>query len=161
VVDVWAPWCAPCRAIRPSLTHLAQEFSGRVDLWELNADEAPDVVSGLGIAGIPTLVVFHQGKELGRRTGMQPEDMLRELFVAAEQGSSPPPRRLSISDRVLRGGAAAFLAWLGLANGPSWWLLILAAVVAFSAVYDRCPIWRALAPRIQRAWRRQTEGGAP
>ena len=161
VVDAWAPWCAPCRAIRPSLARLAEEFRGRVDLWELNADESPDIVAGLGIGWIPTLIVFQRGIELGRRTGAQSEATLRELFAAAEQGAAPPPRRLTTFDRAARGGAALFLAALGLSAGPSPWLLLAAGVLAFSAVYDRCPVWQAIAPRLRRALRRPAEGGAP
>ena len=162
ILDVGAPWCPPCRAIRPTLARLAEEYRGRVDLWELNADEAPELVRGFGIVGIPTLVVFHQGKESGRRTGAQPEPALRELFLAAEQGAAPPARHLAAPDRWLRGGAAAGLAVLGLAKGSTWWLLVAAGLVGFSAVYDRCPIWQAFSPRMRRAWRRASvhTGGA-
>jgi thioredoxin 1 len=154
ILDVWAPWCPPCRAIRPSLTRLAEEFRGRVDLWELNADQAPELVRGFGISGIPTLLVFHQGQETGRRTGAQPETALRELFVAAEQGTPPPARHLTMPERWWRGATSVALAVLALATGPTWWLLVAAAIIGFSAVHDRCPIWQALAPRMQRAWRR-------
>ena len=69
VVDFWAPWCIPCRAIKPVVEKLGEEYAGRVDLWEVNADEQPDLLRSLHIYGIPTLIAFHHGQEVGRRTG--------------------------------------------------------------------------------------------
>lgn len=69
VIDLWAPWCGPCRAIAPALKKLAAEYDGRVDLWKVNVDDEPDVACGLRVMGIPTLMVFRGGKQVARITG--------------------------------------------------------------------------------------------
>lgn len=80
VVDFWAPWCGPCRAIAPILDKLAGEYEGRLTIAKVNTDE--DVVNAgqLGIQGIPTLIVFKGGKEVARLVGSRPEGQYREIF---------------------------------------------------------------------------------
>ena len=68
VVDIWGPWCAPCRLIEPALRELEQEYQGRVDLVRLNADEDPESARDRGVIGIPTLIaVSAGGEEIARR----------------------------------------------------------------------------------------------
>src|SRR5512139_2039650 len=83
VVDFWAPWCGPCRAIEPVVKKLGADYAGRVDVWKVNADEQPDVLRSLRIFGIPTLVAFNQGQEVARRTGVASPGTLSTLFEAA------------------------------------------------------------------------------
>jgi thioredoxin 2 len=69
LVDVWAPWCGPCRAMAPMFERAAQELEPNVRLIKLNADNAPHVSSQLGITGIPTLLLMRGGKVISRRSG--------------------------------------------------------------------------------------------
>lgn len=58
VVDVWAPWCTPCRMIAPALQGLAGAHTGAVDVWKINADDEPGLARALGVLGIPRLIVY-------------------------------------------------------------------------------------------------------
>lgn len=150
VVDIWAPWCMPCRAIEPAVKKLETEFAGQVDVWKVNADENAKLVQSLAVRGIPTLIVFRHGQEVTRSIGARSPSALRDLFTAALEGETPPKRGIAPTDRVLRLVAGAAILALGLFSGPSWLLMGVAGLVLFSAVYDRCPIWQALAPRLGR-----------
>lgn len=80
LVDFWAEWCAPCRAIAPILVELAAELDGKLNIVKLNADEHPDVVNRFGILGIPTLILFAKGEEKVRITGARAkEQLLKEI----------------------------------------------------------------------------------
>ena len=151
IVDVWAPWCLPCRTLSPMLEQARLQHDGRVEVLKLNADEAPDEVRRLGVLGIPTLIVFRNGQEVARRTGLPSPGELNALFDAALTGQPQPGAGPSRTERALRLFAALALFGLGAFTGPSWVLLAVSALVAFSAVYDRCPLWRAIRARIQGA----------
>lgn len=86
-LDLWAPWCAPCRTISPLLEQLAGEFAGRCKLVKVNVDDAPSVQARLGVRGIPTLVVLRDGREVGRQVGAAPLGQLRAwLQSSLERG---------------------------------------------------------------------------
>ncbi len=76
MVDVWAPWCGPCRALAPVIDALARRFADDVRFGKLNADEAPEVVARFGIEGIPTQLLFLRGKLVDRVVGVQPHEAL-------------------------------------------------------------------------------------
>ena len=157
VVDFWAPWCGPCRTIEPVIKKLGADYVGRVDVWKVNADEAPDVLRSLRIYGIPTLVAFHDGQEVARRTGAASPATLATLFESALSGVKAVKSGPAPLDRLLRlaiGSALFILAFQGHFSGLSWLAAGLGAVVAFSAVYDRCPIYRAVSGRLS-AWLRK------
>jgi len=80
LVDFWAEWCAPCRAIAPILDELADEKDGSLRIGKLNVDEHPDVAQELGVMGIPTLLLFAKGEEKARIVGARPKEaLLKEI----------------------------------------------------------------------------------
>jgi thioredoxin 1 len=83
VVDFWAPWCSPCRAIAPILEKLAGEYEGRLTIAKVNTDQEVENASHLGIQGIPTLIIFKDGKEFKRLIGSRTEGAYREAFESA------------------------------------------------------------------------------
>jgi thioredoxin 2 len=77
VVDLWAPWCGPCRMISPALEEVATQLRGRMKLVKVNVDESPATASRFGVQGIPTLLVFDQGRLVDRSVGAQGAGALR------------------------------------------------------------------------------------
>src|SRR5918995_1069730 len=73
LLDLWAPWCGPCRMIAPTLEELAKEMAGRVRVAKLNVDENPSTATRFQVRSIPTLLVLKGGKEMERITGVQPK----------------------------------------------------------------------------------------
>ena len=76
LVDFWAEWCAPCRAITPILEEIAVEYETKLRIVKLNADEHPDVVRKLGVMSIPTLILFAKGEEKTRIVGARAKQQL-------------------------------------------------------------------------------------
>ncbi len=150
VIDFWAPWCGPCKMVKPILEKLAAEYDGRVDLWQINADENPDLLKALGIYGIPTLIVFHNGSESMRHVGAKPASVLNEMFASLASGKTPAPAGLANGERLFRMGAGLAVAGLGLATQSHWIVFVVSGILLFSAVYDRCPIWKAVTTQFKK-----------
>ena len=144
VIDLWAPWCGPCKAVKPALEKLAREYSGRVDLWEINADEQSDLLRRLRVYGIPTLIAYRGDQELLRYVGAKSDSVLRSLFETLSLGAVPAPAGLTSLDRLLRFGSGLAIIALGLASHSNWLLILMGGVVLFTAIHDRCPILRAV-----------------
>ena len=152
VVDFWAPWCGPCRMVEPVLKNVGKRYDGQVDVWKINADEQPDLLRKLRIYGIPTLVGFNAGQEVARKVGVASQADLSDLFEAALSGEKPPSPGLTIVDRILRvaiGLALFLLAYTGDFRGIFILIALLGGAAIFSAVYDRCPVWQAIVPRVK------------
>lgn len=82
LVDFTAAWCAPCRALSPIVERMAAQLAGRVRVCSVDADECPNLASRFGIRAMPTLVVFHRGREVSRRIGLTNEEGIRKLLGA-------------------------------------------------------------------------------
>lgn len=81
LVDFWAPWCGPCRAVAPTVDALAIEFEGRAKVVKLNTDEESDIAVKLGVGSIPTLMVFKNGEMVERVVGNRPKSELAALLT--------------------------------------------------------------------------------
>jgi thioredoxin len=92
VVDIYAPWCAPCRELSPMLERVAPGFTNAVRFVKVNYDEAPDVARAYGIDGIPTLLMFRRGQLVSRLPGLPTEMALKaELGFLATGQAVPGP----------------------------------------------------------------------
>ncbi len=80
VLDFWAEWCGPCKAIAPILKDLAKDYDGRVKIAKLDVDSNPNTAAEFGIRGIPTLLVFKGGKEVDRIVGAAPKGTYQQLI---------------------------------------------------------------------------------
>ncbi len=76
LVDFWAPWCAPCRALAPIVEEIAQEFKDTVKVVKLNVDDNPETAIRYGIRGIPTLLLFVNGKVVEQFVGLTTKDRI-------------------------------------------------------------------------------------
>ena len=92
LVDMWAPWCGPCRTIAPMIDELATEMAGRVRFAKMNVDDNPATSSRFAVRSIPTLLVLKDGREVDRIIGVRPKSEIakrleRVLVPATSAGS--------------------------------------------------------------------------
>ncbi|MBI3292489.1 MAG: thioredoxin [Elusimicrobia bacterium] len=76
ILDFWASWCAPCRAVAPILDELAVKYQGKLAVGKVNVDEHQELAAQFGILNIPTLIFFKGGQEVDRVVGVQPKSQL-------------------------------------------------------------------------------------
>lgn len=111
LVDFWADWCAPCKAMAPVLERLAREYDGRIVVAKLHVDEFPEVRQRYGAQSIPTLMLFNGGKPAMRLSGFQSEAALRPYFERhalpeplPEPEPEPPAQDLEAAAGIHRSG---------------------------------------------------------
>jgi thioredoxin len=150
VVDLWAPWCGPCKAVKPTVEKLASEYEGRVDVWQINADDSQELFRELKVYGIPTILGYQNGREVTRYVGVKPKNEMQSLFQSLAAGEVPKPVGLSSWDRLLRLTTGTFVTAVAWNNHLHWSVLLMGGILLFSALYDRCPIWQAITTQLKK-----------
>ncbi len=86
LVDVWAPWCPPCRAMGPIVEELSEDFKDDdvIKVTKLNADEYMNIASNLGVTGLPTFLLYKNGEIISKKVGMTTKDFLKEMLNNAK-----------------------------------------------------------------------------
>ncbi len=80
LVDFWAPWCAPCKAISPILEEISEHYGNKLQIFKLNTDENMQLPGQFGIRGIPTLILFKNGEPVEKIVGVRPRQFLEETI---------------------------------------------------------------------------------
>jgi len=83
MVDFWAEWCGPCKALSPLVDEIASEMAGKVKVVKINIDESPEAPTKYGVRGIPTLMIFKDGQVVDTRVGGMPKSQLTEWIEGA------------------------------------------------------------------------------
>lgn len=114
LVDFWAPWCEPCKVLKPMLEKLAEEYAGRFLLAKVNADESPELAQHFGVRSIPSVKVLFQGQLVDEFNGAMAESQLREFIdrVALPGGPASASPREQAAVLVAEGQLDAALAIL-------------------------------------------------
>ena len=133
VIDVWAPWCSPCRAMGPLIDRAAAQ-ADNVALDRINADEDPERVRQLGVRAVPTLIAVRNEEEIARLTGAQSEAAIEALFALAAGNPTAELSRTTATDRAVRSVAAAVLVLVGMLTGPAVPLIVIGIIVGATAL---------------------------
>lgn len=79
LVDFWAVWCAPCRALAPIIDEVADQYAGKLDVYKLDIDNNPETPARFGVRGIPTVILFKDGQVVDQVVGAVPKDVIEGL----------------------------------------------------------------------------------
>jgi thioredoxin 2 len=90
LVDLWAPWCGPCKMVAPAVERAATELAGRLKVIKVDVDHAPGVSARFSVQGIPTLLLLREGKVIARQVGALPADRLIAWVSEAVAAHTPP-----------------------------------------------------------------------
>ena len=113
LVDFWAEWCAPCKALMPMLAKITEEYAGELLLAKVNCDIEQDIVMRFGIRSLPTVVLFKDGQPVEGFAGIQTESAIRELLAPhvaepqAQEESAPEGDLASQAQALIDAGQAA------------------------------------------------------
>lgn len=80
LVDFWAEWCSPCLMVAPIIEGIAKEYEGKIKVGKLNVDENPQMAAKYGVMSIPTVILFKDGKEIGRKVGFEGKEAYLKLI---------------------------------------------------------------------------------
>lgn len=83
LVDFWAPWCPPCRALGPTLDAVADEYQGKARVVKVDVDDEPEVAARYQVSSIPVLMLFKGGEQVGQLLGNQPKSVITRLLSEA------------------------------------------------------------------------------
>lgn len=156
VVEFWAAWCGPCKAMAAPLTNTAGKYQGKVDLLKIDVDKNPEIAASLKIMAIPTIMGYSAGKLVFRKTGYQSAANINSIFNDLAEGKPIQKSGISLISRIVRLVAGTALVAAGVYGELSILLIAVGGLVAFSAIYDRCPIYRAVSSWFKSTFLKKT-----
>src|SRR5262249_14133428 len=83
LVDFWAEWCGPCKAIAPALEEIGTEYAGKLTIAKVNIDDNPSTPNNYAVRGIPTLIMFKDGQPVATKVGAAPKSVLKEWVASS------------------------------------------------------------------------------